>query len=70
MSTYANMTLQSNSQLQEMYYSTKRQQFLIDQGYSFKVLPLDKAIDTMHDVLPFLWDTAIVHNQSSDLFLY
>jgi DNA excision repair protein ERCC-3 len=21
----------------EMYYSTKRQQFLIDQGYSFKV---------------------------------
>jgi len=24
--------------MQEMYYSTKRQQFLIDQGYSFKVL--------------------------------
>lgn len=24
--------------LQEMYYSTKRQQFLIDQGYSFKVI--------------------------------
>jgi len=23
----------------EMYYSTKRQQFLIDQGYSFKVIP-------------------------------
>ncbi len=23
---------------QEMYYSTKRQQFLIDQGYSFKVI--------------------------------
>lgn len=23
---------------QEMYYSTKRQQFLIDQGYSFKVV--------------------------------
>lgn len=23
--------------MQEMYYSTKRQQFLIDQGYSFKV---------------------------------
>ena len=22
----------------EMYYSTKRQQFLIDQGYSFKVI--------------------------------
>lgn len=26
---------------QEMYYSTKRQQFLIDQGYSFKVLSCD-----------------------------
>lgn len=24
--------------MQEMYYSTKRQQFLIDQGYSFKVV--------------------------------
>ena len=24
--------------LQEMFYSTKRQQFLIDQGYSFKVI--------------------------------
>ena len=23
---------------QEMYYSTKRQQFLIDQGYSFKII--------------------------------
>jgi len=30
---------------QEMYYSTKRQQFLIDQGYSFKVITnlLDNA---------------------------
>ncbi|KAJ8526948.1 hypothetical protein K7X08_029425 [Anisodus acutangulus] len=28
----------SNFQMQEMYYSTKRQQFLIDQGYSFKVI--------------------------------
>ncbi|KAK8948315.1 DNA repair helicase XPB1 [Platanthera guangdongensis] len=32
---------------QEMYYSTKRQQFLIDQGYSFKVItslpPLDSG---------------------------
>ncbi|KAL6067633.1 DNA helicase [Balamuthia mandrillaris] len=31
---------------QEMYYSTKRQQFLIDQGYSFKVisdLPMDDS---------------------------
>ncbi|EEF51222.1 general transcription and DNA repair factor IIH helicase subunit XPB1 isoform X2 [Ricinus communis] len=34
---------------QEMYYSTKRQQFLIDQGYSFKVItslpPLDSGPD-------------------------
>ncbi|KXZ51043.1 hypothetical protein GPECTOR_14g30 [Gonium pectorale] len=30
-------TLVSND-TQEMYYSTKRQQFLIDQGYSFKVI--------------------------------
>ena len=30
---------------QEMFYSTKRQQFLIDQGYSFKVITnlLDSA---------------------------
>lgn len=38
------MTLQAILKLQEMYYSTKRQQFLIDQGYSFKVPPLDKVI--------------------------
>jgi len=24
---------------QEMYYSAKRQQFLVDQGYAFKVIP-------------------------------
>ncbi|KDP25407.1 hypothetical protein JCGZ_20563 [Jatropha curcas] len=34
---------------QEMYYSTKRQQFLIDQGYSFKVItslpPADSGAD-------------------------
>lgn len=31
--------------VQEMYYSTKRQQFLIDQGYAFKVITnlLDNA---------------------------
>ncbi len=30
---------------QEMYYSTKRQQFLVDQGYAFKVVAnlLDSA---------------------------
>lgn len=35
----------------EMYYSTKRQQFLIDQGYSFKViasLPIDQEQDSLY----------------------
>ena len=35
--------------LQEMYYSTKRQQFLIDQGYSFKVFSL--MLCTLHVAL-------------------
>ena len=40
---------------QEMYYSTKRQQFLIDQGYSFKVITnlLDAA--GLPAVLIFCW---------------
>lgn len=32
---------------QEMYYSTKRQQFLIDQGYSFKVITRLEGLDKM-----------------------
>lgn len=40
---------------QEMYYSTKRQQFLIDQGYSFKVItslpPPDSGSDLNYDTL-------------------
>lgn len=38
--------------IQEMYYSTKRQQFLIDQGYSFKVrsCPFFKN-DILHTLL-------------------
>ena len=32
---------------QEMYYSTKRQQFLIDQGYSFKVITELEGMDKM-----------------------
>jgi DNA excision repair protein ERCC-3 len=31
---------------QEMYYSTKRQQFLIDQGYAFKVITNLEGIDS------------------------
>lgn len=32
---------------QEMYYSTKRQQFLIDQGYSFKVITRLEGLEKM-----------------------
>ncbi|KAK3273053.1 hypothetical protein CYMTET_18685 [Cymbomonas tetramitiformis] len=37
----------------EMYYSTKRQQFLIDQGYSFKVVTnlLEQSTDAMQSGL-------------------
>ncbi|KAJ7944948.1 DNA repair helicase XPB1 [Quillaja saponaria] len=35
---------------QEMYYSTKRQQFLIDQGYSFKVITSLPPSDTGADL--------------------
>ena len=39
---------------QEMYYSTKRQQFLIDQGYSFKVITnlLDNAGASRQRLIP------------------
>ncbi|KAH9983084.1 DNA helicase [Russula compacta] len=36
---------------QEMYYSTKRQQFLIDQGYAFKVITQLDGMDTMKDLV-------------------
>lgn len=39
---------------QEMYYSAKRQQFLVDQGYAFKVLPnlhlTAQVGDTNHNI--------------------
>lgn len=34
---------------EEMYYSSKRQQFLIDQGYSFKVITQLKGIENFHE---------------------
>jgi len=42
---------------QEMYYSTKRQQFLIDQGYSFKVITnlLDNAGAPRPTILGPFW---------------
>ena len=41
---------------QEMYYSTKRQQFLIDQGYSFKIITnlLDAAGLPAVPIVPWL----------------
>ncbi|KAI8055267.1 putative DNA repair helicase RAD25 [Syncephalis plumigaleata] len=36
---------------QEMYYSTKRQQFLIDQGYAFKVITHLEGMDHMEDLV-------------------
>ncbi|CAK5269210.1 unnamed protein product [Mycena citricolor] len=36
---------------QEMYYSTKRQQFLIDQGYAFKVITHLDGLDKMEDLV-------------------
>jgi hypothetical protein len=34
-----------------MYYSTKRQQFLIDQGYAFKVITHLEGMDQMEDLV-------------------
>jgi len=34
-----------------MYYSTKRQQFLIDQGYAFKVITQLDGMDNMKDLV-------------------
>jgi DNA excision repair protein ERCC-3 len=36
---------------QEMFYSTKRQQFLIDQGYSFKVITHLDGMDEMPELV-------------------
>ncbi|KAF7317038.1 DNA helicase [Mycena chlorophos] len=36
---------------QEMFYSTKRQQFLIDQGYAFKVITHLEGLDKMPDLV-------------------
>ena len=36
---------------QEMYYSTKRQQFLIDQGYAFKVITHLDGLDKLPDLV-------------------
>jgi len=36
---------------QEMYYSTKRQKFLIDQGYAFKIITHLDGLDTLPDLV-------------------
>ena len=37
--------------MQEMFYSTKRQQFLIDQGYAFKVITHLDGLDNLPDLV-------------------
>jgi hypothetical protein len=37
-----------------MYYSAKRQQFLVDQGYAFKVLPALHTTAAVSDSVPLL----------------
>src|ERR1700721_531058 len=36
---------------QEMFYSTKRQQFLIDQGYAFKVITHLDGLDSLQNLV-------------------
>ena len=56
---------------QEMYYSTKRQQFLIDQGYAFKVITnlegidqADLAYKTKEEQLELL-NTVLIANENA-----
>ncbi|CAB4386763.1 DNA repair helicase rad25 [Rhizophagus irregularis] len=60
---------------QEMFYSTKRQQFLIDQGYAFKVITklegMDKATDLVYrthgEQLSLLSDVLLANDHDADL---
>ncbi|KAK2422244.1 Xeroderma pigmentosum complementation group B [Trifolium repens] len=49
---------------QEMYYSTKRQQFLIDQGYSFKRIILSCRLSKF---LLFSYDLPPIDEEDGDL---
>ncbi|KAJ7284642.1 P-loop containing nucleoside triphosphate hydrolase protein [Mycena rebaudengoi] len=51
---------------QEMFYSTKRQQFLIDQGYAFKVITHLDGLDKMEDLVYRTRDEQIELVQSSE----
>ncbi|KIY48954.1 DNA repair helicase rad25 [Fistulina hepatica ATCC 64428] len=60
---------------QEMYYSTKRQQFLIDQGYTFKVIThlegQDKLLDlvyrTRDEQIELLGSVLLAHAEAGEL---
>jgi DNA excision repair protein ERCC-3 len=60
---------------QEMYYSTKRQQFLIDQGYAFKVITHldglenmpDLVYKTAHERIELLNGVMMEHESSAEL---
>src|SRR6266545_4108412 len=49
---------------QEMFYSTKRQQFLIDQGYAFKVITHLEGLQSMPDLVDRTQDEQIELLQS------
>jgi DNA excision repair protein ERCC-3 len=58
-----------------MYYSTKRQQFLIDQGYAFKVITKLEGMDTATDLvyrshneqMSLLTDVLLANDHDADL---
>ncbi|CAG8571330.1 3902_t:CDS:10 [Funneliformis caledonium] len=60
---------------QEMFYSTKRQQFLIDQGYAFKVITKLEGMDTAKDLvyrdhqdqLSLLTEVLLANDHDADL---
>ncbi|CAI2183339.1 1896_t:CDS:10, partial [Funneliformis geosporum] len=60
---------------QEMFYSTKRQQFLIDQGYAFKVITKLEGMDTAtglvyrdhQDQLSLLTEVLLANDHDADL---
>ncbi|KAF0415598.1 DNA repair helicase rad25 [Gigaspora margarita] len=60
---------------QEMFYSTKRQQFLIDQGYAFKVITklegMEKAPNLVyrdhHEQMKLLGEVLVANDNAADL---
>lgn len=63
---------------QEMYYSTKRQAFLVDQGYAFKVITHLKGIDELpnlaysseHDQRELLQNVLLQNAETANMDVY